>query len=815
MDRWSRVTMRRAAYLLGTAAALTGFALAPVSTAATTTSTPAGTSAGVTPPPDRTPPPQPSPVAGGTFVVNSTGDQPDAKLDGTCLTAAGTCTLRAALREADNVNGHAEIDFDIPGGGVQTITLTSNLPRFLNPNGITVDGFTQPGASPNTDPQVDNATLTISIVGNGYTRQSYFGLWLQDGNNVIKGLDLYNLQEEIYMAGSESTNNQIIGDIVCTDPTGTFKATTTVAGADGVVVQTGASDNWVGEPGNANRNTESGCPHHGIDTARDHTDDNTFQNNIVGLNPLATKALPNRSHGIDMNTGTAETLIGGLEPGEGNVLSGNTQEGIEISHGTNTVDNYVIGNYIGTDASGDNAYPWTANNQWGVHLEGAPSCDDCGAVGGDDLVMDNVIVNSNAGGVLIDKGQNHDVVQDNEIGVTANGTPAGNRYFGVRVEHDSFANTIGPNNEIAYNDNGIQLQSTGTEPKDSESDPTSDNTITQNSIHDNKKFGIDLAPLSEINPPGGTDPNTNNGIDAPVITSAQGSTVSGTTCANCTVEVFVGDSKTGNGGYPQGQTFVGSGTADGSGSFAVNTSASAGQVVVATTTDPQGDTSEYSNTATVTAQVYASDSFSRTVSKGWGTADVGGKWTLQGVPANYSVNGSTGNIAMPKAGTGQGAYLDSATATNAVVSATESLDKVPAGGNGAYLYVVTRRIDNTHCYRLRARVAQTGAVYISLSKLSGSDNETLLTGETRVAGLSYTPGQVLHLKLLATGTNPTALSGKVWPDGTTEPAWQVSTTDSDAALQGPGSAGVWSYLSGQLTDAPLNVQVDDMDVRSP
>ena len=75
------------------------------------------------------------------------------------------------------------------------------------------------------------------------------------------------------------------------------------------------------------------------------------------------------------------------------------------------------------------------------------------------------------------------------------------------------------------------------------------NRISQNHFGGNGGLAIDLVEADNADPPHeqgdghtltvGTDPTTgNNGIDAPVVTSATTTTVSGTTCPTCEVEVY-------------------------------------------------------------------------------------------------------------------------------------------------------------------------------------------------------------------------------------------------------------------------------------
>ncbi len=77
-----------------------------------------------------------------TFVVTSPADPGD----GVCNT---TCTLREAISAANAKPGADVINFNIPGiGGTLTVAPTSALPSITDP--VTIDGYTQPGASANT-----------------------------------------------------------------------------------------------------------------------------------------------------------------------------------------------------------------------------------------------------------------------------------------------------------------------------------------------------------------------------------------------------------------------------------------------------------------------------------------------------------------------------------------------------------------------------------------------------------------------------------------------------------------------------------------
>ena len=255
----------------------------------------------------------------------------------------------------------------------------------------------------------------------------------------------------------------------------------------------------------------------------------------------------------------------------------------------------------------------------------------------------------------------------------------------------------------------------------------------------------------------------------------------------------------------------GDNTPAGSGSGATHTYATAGTYTITlTVTDNQGATNTTTRQVTVTAPVvsnYASDSFTRTLASGLGSAELGGAWTVSGAASNYAVSGGAGKVSVT-AGASRTIYLDSVAKTDTEVSTRLAFDKAQTGG-GTYVAVIGRRVNATNDYRLKLRVQSNGAVTAQLVRIAGG-TETVLQNITTVPGLTLNANEFLRTRLQVTGTNPTNLAAKVWKDGTTEPAaWQLQTTDSTAGLQANGSVGIWDYLSGTSTNAPITLSIDD------
>ena len=98
-----------------------------------------------------------------TVVVNDAGDLLHSP--GCATTGAGTCTLRDAITFANANPGADVIHLTFLAPECTTISPTSLIPSLDDAAGVTIDGYTQPGASPNTLARGDNAAMLIEIDG--------------------------------------------------------------------------------------------------------------------------------------------------------------------------------------------------------------------------------------------------------------------------------------------------------------------------------------------------------------------------------------------------------------------------------------------------------------------------------------------------------------------------------------------------------------------------------------------------------------------------------------------------------------------------
>lgn len=248
----------------------------------------------------------------------------------------------------------------------------------------------------------------------------------------------------------------------------------------------------------------------------------------------------------------------------------------------------------------------------------------------------------------------------------------------------------------------------------------------------------------------------------------------------------------------------------GSGATATHTYAAVGTYqVTLTVTDNEGATGSVTKAVQATGPV-AADAFDRTVSRGWGSAGIGGAWTQYGGAAAFNVANGAGTLTTSTAGSGLATQLNGVNTTDNDVRVRFSVDKL-ANGGGQYVFLNGRGTNNDG-YRAKLQITSTGAAVLSVVKTIGGA-DTQLAGGT-IAGLTIQPGTWYTLRVQVAGNGTTAVKAKLWT-GASEPDWQRSATDQTASLQGPGAVGVRTYLSGTATTLPVTVSFDDFDARAP
>lgn len=457
-----------------------------------------------------------------TFNVNKADDK-------------GSYTLRSAINAANSSNANnVRIEFDIPGAGVHTITPATPLPTITRH--VEIDGYTQRDAVAATadDPAVLKVVINASNVDEA--------LRIESDDVTVKGLNLQGARQEgVHIMGDR---NVVAGNHIGTDAAG---GEAVPNGLEGVRVYRG-DDNLVGGPDPEDRNVISSNGF--AEVLVDEGTGNTVQNNYVGTDAEGTSALGDRDGvqiessgntvsdnvvagestglsisgddnvlqgnkvGTDVNgTAALPNVVGvGVFQGdrnliEGNLVSGNEGNGVQLKPiGLDRAQvNVVTGNLIGTTAAGNAALP---NGGSGVSITTSGS-NTIGGTGADER---NVIAANAGDGVSLVEADNTKIL-GNSIGTDATGEfDLGNGGSGVEIDGEN--NRVGDlsdgANTIVHNDEDGVTVSGGT-----------DNSVTGNSIHANRKLAIDLdANGTTANDLDDLDGGANDRQNGPEIASA-------------------------------------------------------------------------------------------------------------------------------------------------------------------------------------------------------------------------------------------------------------------------------------------------------
>jgi hypothetical protein len=461
---------------------------------------------------------------------------------------SGPNTLRDAIATANVASDLDTIVISVSSSITVYSELILNYPTIIEGNGTTVGS-------------TGSALFMFALFSNGCTLRNLalvdgiYGLYIQTNNNTIENC----------VIGSDWND--------------------TGGRGNNIGVRISGSSNVIGGTSATVRNTISGNTGYGIHLTGSN---NIVQGNYIGTNRAGTAALPNSS-GVYISGST--NYVGGLGVGEGNVLSGNTNQGIQLEGTTQR----IRGNYIGINAAGDTVL--NNGNNAAIYFSNA----NYSLVQGN-YVADRLYVSGSSMG---------NTMVGNFIGVFPSGSPMGHVYEnGIRFLNGAHGNFAGlpqtgqGNLIVGPNTDGVH--------------------VTGSTSIDNGIFGNTIVACGNL--PIDFSTNGNGLYPAPSIAGAMATLfVSGTSNPNDLIEVFVAESSMGNGGSMR---YVGSAFANGSGNWNVDPGINCipGEYVCALATDTNNNTSTFSTnvlvqlatptaTHTVTPTLTATPTYTRTITK--------------------------------------------------------------------------------------------------------------------------------------------------------------------------------------------------------
>ena len=371
--------------------------------------------------------------------------------------SSGAGSLRNRIIAANNNVGVVDtIEFDLPGASPLTITPVNPLPAITDP--VIIDGYSEPDSTPPADGV--NPVIQVAIDASNTNR----GLEVATGGDgsTIRGLSVHSGAADGIRLNANG--NRVEGSYLGLEETGA------AAGNASDGVQIDGDDNVVGGTAPEDRNVISANGFGGVSATGTN---NRVKHNTIGTDPDVSTDLGNVAgvwlSGDDNTVGSTPT--GG---DAGNVISGN-DVAVQVELGA---DNKVVGNLIGTNATGDadlddNFF----TGDIGVLVETGASSTLVGTA-----EAGNVIGGVATAGVLL--AGNENVVQGNKVGTNADGDAALVSMRGMRVTGND--NTIGgPEGGDGNVVSGSSIQGIEIRADDVTDVPSERNTVEGNLIGTN------------------------------------------------------------------------------------------------------------------------------------------------------------------------------------------------------------------------------------------------------------------------------------------------------------------------------------------
>jgi len=257
--------------------------------------------------------------------------------------------------------------------------------------------------------------------------------WIgEDGFVVKRNIISANTMAGILLNGATTSNNVIYKNYIGCDSTNTVGASNNF----GVWIKDCSASNYVGSDNNVKNSPVISGNQVGI--VIDNSSTQFVFNSKIGVRNLGTIALPN-THGIVIQNGSFDNVIGGSNPYQSNIISGNDSIGIAIN---NCNTNSILGNRIGSNTSGSGAL---GNNLIGVFVNGGNG----NVVGTSAPGEGNLITSNGEIGLILDGNPSATQIMGNFIGVDSGAVsvfPLISNSVGLFIKNTTNVNVVGGSN---------------------------------------------------------------------------------------------------------------------------------------------------------------------------------------------------------------------------------------------------------------------------------------------------------------------------------------------------------------------------------
>jgi hypothetical protein len=375
-------------------------------------------------------------------------------------------TFRQAILDANATADPHTIVFNLASPHI-AYTNTAPMPEIFQP--VIINGFNQNGGG------------RVELVGTNANFNSLGALVINAGNSTVRGLVINRFPYSAIILRTNG-NNVIEGNYLGTDFTGSEAQ----PNHDYGVYVFNCPSNTIGGLKPESRNVISGNEGTGVHILRRSAAGNRVLGNFIGTDSTGTKPLPNGT-GVSIYSANSN-IVGGVETGAANVISGNLKNGLDLSN-LDTQGNIIVGNFIGTDLTGTTAVP---NGKYGIQTFRVSST----TIGGTTQQARNIISGNRASGIVISQpAAAGSRITGNFIGTDISGKKAlPNGEDGVLLSA-SYNNTVG----------GLTVSERNVISGNSEDGITLIGAVTTNNIVQGNFIGTDSAGLAPL-------PNTFDGV---------------------------------------------------------------------------------------------------------------------------------------------------------------------------------------------------------------------------------------------------------------------------------------------------------------